>query len=84
MSRRNSAPVRKILPDPKYNSLVVAKLINQVMIDGKKGISQSIVYDALQTLEQKTGLSAMEALDKVLESMDMSSAHSEETYNGVT
>ena len=69
MSRRNSAPVRKILPDPKYNSLVVAKLINQVMIDGKKGISQSIVYDALQTLEQKTGLSAMEALDKVLENV---------------
>ncbi|MBR1925511.1 MAG: 30S ribosomal protein S7 [Clostridia bacterium] len=69
MSRRNSAPVRKILPDPKYNSLVVAKLINQVMIDGKKGISQSIVYDALDVLEQKTGLSAMEALDKVLENV---------------
>ena len=69
MSRRNSAPVRKILPDPKYNSLVVAKLINQVMIDGKKGISQGIVYDALQILEQKTGLSAMEALDKVLENV---------------
>ena len=69
MSRRNSAPVRKILPDPKYNSLVVAKLINQVMIDGKKGISQSIVYDALDVLEQKTVLSAMEALDKVLENV---------------
>ena len=69
MSRRNAAPVRKILPDPKYNSLVVAKLINQVMLDGKKGISQGIVYDALQTLEQKTGLSAMEALDKVLENV---------------
>ena len=69
MSRRNAAPVRKILPDPKYNSLVVAKLINQVMLDGKKGISQGIVYDALQILEQKTGLSAMEALDKVLENV---------------
>lgn len=69
MSRRNSAPIRKILPDPKYNSLVVAKLINQVMLDGKKGISQRIVYDALDVLAQKTGIGAMEALEKALENV---------------
>lgn len=69
MSRRNSAPIRKILPDPKYNSLVVAKLINQVMLDGKKGISQRIVYDAIDILAQKTGIGAMEALEKALENV---------------
>lgn len=69
MSRRNSATVREILPDPKYNSTVVAKLINQVMLDGKKGIAQGIVYDAFDILAEKTGLSAMEAFDKVLENL---------------
>lgn len=67
MSRRNAAPVRKILPDPKYESLIVAKLINQVMKDGKKGIGQEIVYKALDILAEKTGVGATEALDKVLE-----------------
>ena len=67
MSRRNSAKVREILPDPKFNSLVVAKLINQIMIAGKKGIAENIVYKALDILEEKSGMSAMEALDKVLE-----------------
>ncbi len=69
MSRRNAAPVRKILPDPKYQSLVVAKLINQVMLDGKKGIGQNIVYDALDILADKTQTGAIEALDKVLENV---------------
>lgn len=69
MSRRNAAPVRKILPDPKFQSQVVAKLINQVMIDGKKGIGQGLVYDALDILAEKTGVGAMEALDKALENV---------------
>ncbi len=69
MSRRNAAPVRKILADPKYNSLVVAKLINQVMLDGKKGIAQRIVYDALDILAEKTGVGAMEALEKAMENV---------------
>ena len=67
MSRRNAAQVREILPDPKFGSLLVAKIINQVMVDGKKGIAEGIVYDDLEILENKTGLSAMEALDKVME-----------------
>ncbi len=69
MSRRNSAPVRKVLPDPKYGSVIVTKLINQVMLDGKRGIAQEIVYDALTTLEGKTNVKAMEALDKVFENV---------------
>ena len=67
MSRRNAAQVREILPDPKFGSLLVAKIINQVMKDGKKGIAESIVYDALDILEAKSGMKAMEALDKVME-----------------
>ena len=69
MSRRNAAPVRKVLPDPKYGSIVVTKLINQVMLDGKRGIAQEITYKALEVLEQKTGTKAMEALDKVFENV---------------
>ena len=66
MSRRTSATVREVLPDPKYNSTVVAKLINQVMLKGKKGIAQNIVYSAFDTLAQKTGETAMEAFEKAL------------------
>ena len=69
MSRRNAAPIRKILADPKYNSMVVAKLINQVMLDGKKGIAQKIVYDALDVLAEKSSLGAMEALEKAMENV---------------
>ena len=46
MSRRNAAVVRDVLPDPVYGSKVVTKLINQVMVDGKRSIAQNIVYDA--------------------------------------
>ena len=66
MSRRNSATVREVLPDPKYGSTVVTKLINQVMLDGKKGIAQNIVYTALDTLAEKTAEPAMDAFEKAL------------------
>ena len=66
MSRRNSATVREVLPDPKYGSTVVAKLINQVMLHGKKGIAQDIVYSAFDALAGKTGESAMDAFEKAL------------------
>ena len=48
MSRRNAAVKREVLPDPLYNSVLVTKIVNQVMLDGKKGIAQSIVYTAMQ------------------------------------
>ena len=44
--RRGNVPKREILPDPVYNSVLVTKLINGVMLDGKKGVSQKVVYDA--------------------------------------
>ncbi len=66
MSRRNSATVREVLPDPKFGSTVLAKLINQVMLKGKKGIAQNIVYSALSTLAEKTGEESMVAFEKSL------------------
>ena len=66
MSRRNSAPVRSVLPDPMYGSIVVRKLINQVMLDGKKGTAQGIVYDAFAKMSAKLGLDAMEIFNQAL------------------
>ena len=67
MSRRNSAPVRSVLPDPVYGSIVVRKLINQVMLDGKLSIAERIVYDAMNKLAEKTNEPALEALSKAME-----------------
>ena len=53
MPRRGGVPKRDVLPDPKFNSKVVAKLINQVMLDGKKGTAQTIVYEAFETIAAK-------------------------------
>lgn len=53
MPRRNSVPVRDVLPDPIYGSKVITKFVNQIMWDGKRGIAQSIVYDAFNIVEQK-------------------------------
>ena len=69
MSRRNSAVVREVLPDPKYNSVVVTKLINQVMEDGKRTIAQSIVYDAFDTMAEILGKDAMEIFNQVMENV---------------
>ena len=52
--RKTRAPKRDVLPDPIYKSKVVTKLINQVMNDGKKGTAQRIVYDAFETIKEKT------------------------------
>ena len=67
MARRNAAEKKDILPDPKFNSKIVAKLINQVMQDGKKALAQSIVYEALTIASGKTGVSEMETFSQVLE-----------------
>ena len=55
MPRRGNVAKRDVLPDPVYNDKVVTKLINQVMLDGKKGIAQGIVYEAFTTAAQKVG-----------------------------
>ena len=53
MSRRNAAVKREVLPDPMYNSTIVSKVVNQVMLDGKKGIAQTIVYGAMKEAADK-------------------------------
>ena len=56
MSRRGRVAKRDVLPDPIYNSKVVTKLINNIMLDGKKGVAQNILYDAFKKVEEKTCL----------------------------
>ena len=66
MPRRGNVPKREVLPDPVYGSVVVAKLINSIMLDGKKGVAQKIVYDAFETIKAKTGEEPMEVFEKAM------------------
>ncbi|MGI6316751.1 MAG: 30S ribosomal protein S7 [Christensenellales bacterium] len=66
MSRRGGIPKRDVLPDPKFNSVVLAKVINQIMLDGKKGVAQRVVYDALDIVAEKTGKDPMEVFEQGL------------------
>ena len=63
MPRRGGVPKREVLPDPIYNSVVVTKLINQIMKDGKRGTAQRICYDAFDIIKDKTGRDAMEVFE---------------------
>ena len=67
--RKRRATKRDILADPIYNSKVVAKLINIVMIDGKKGTAQTIVYDAFEQIKDKTSKDPMEVFNACLENI---------------
>ena len=51
--RRGNVPKREILPDPVYNSVLVTKLINSIMLDGKKGVAQKVVYDAFDIIKEQ-------------------------------
>ena len=66
MPRRGNIAKRDVLPDPVYGDKVVAKLINQVMQDGKKGIAQGIVYDAFASAAEKVGQEALEMFNQAL------------------
>ena len=66
MPRRGGVPKRDVLPDPVYGSKVVTKLVNQIMLDGKKGTAQTIVYDAFTAMSEKLGLDAMEIFNTAL------------------
>ena len=66
MPRRGNIAKRDVLPDPVYNDKVVTKLINQVMLDGKKGIAQGIVYDAFVIAAEKVGCDVKEMFSKAL------------------
>ena len=59
MPRRGGVPKREVIADPMYNSTVVTKLINQIMVDGKRGTAQRICYDAFEIIKEKTGQDAV-------------------------
>ena len=67
MPRRSGVPKRDVLPDPIYNSKVVTKLVNQIMLDGKKGTAQTIVYEAFNIAANKLGQEPMDIFNKALE-----------------
>ena len=69
MSRRGQISKRDVLPDPLYNSKLVTKLVNNVMLDGKKGVAQKIVYDAFAEVEAKVGQNALEVFNEALENI---------------
>jgi len=64
--RRGNVPKREILPDPVYNSVLVSKLINSIMLDGKKGVAEKVVYDAFSIIEEKTGKNGLEAFTEAM------------------
>ena len=67
--RKRRAEKRDVLPDSIYNSKVVTKLINQIMVDGKKGTAQRIVYDAFDMIKEKTGEEAMVVFERAMENI---------------
>ncbi|MDY2695948.1 MAG: 30S ribosomal protein S7, partial [Eubacteriales bacterium] len=69
MPRRKGNFGRKVLPDPKYKSVLVAKFINQVMLDGKKSLAQSLVYSAFDIIANKTGADALEVFTQAVENV---------------
>ncbi|MCT4563716.1 MAG: 30S ribosomal protein S7 [Maledivibacter sp.] len=66
MPRKGNVPKREVLPDPMYGSKVVTKLINSVMLDGKKGTAQRIVYDAFEVVKEKTGKEPLEVFEEAM------------------
>ena len=66
MPRRGNVPKREVLPDPIYGNTIVTKLINNVMLDGKRGTAQRICYEAFELIENRTGKPAMEVFEACL------------------
>ena len=66
MPRKGHVAKRDVLADPIYNSKLVTRLINKIMIDGKKGVAQNILYNAFEIVEEKTGRQAMEVFEQAL------------------
>ena len=69
MPRKGPVPKRDVLPDPVYNSKLVTRFINKVMYDGKKGIAETIVYDAFEIIRSKMGQDPMEVFDQALKNV---------------
>lgn len=69
MPRRGGIPKREVLPDPVYGSKVVTKLINQVMLNGKRGLAERIVYQAFEMIREKTGKNPLEVFDAAMKNV---------------
>jgi len=69
MPRKGHVVKRDVLPDPIYNSKLVSRLINSIMIDGKKGIAQTILYDAFNMISEKTGREPIEVFNEAIENI---------------
>ena len=69
MPRRGYIAKRDVLPDPIYNSKVVTKLVNNIMLDGKKSVAQNIVYDAFDIIKEKEGKNPLEVFEAALENV---------------
>lgn len=67
--RKNRAEKRDVLADPVYNSKLVTRAINKIMLDGKRGIAQTIIYDAFDIIKEKTGKEAIEVFNKAIENI---------------
>lgn len=69
MPRRGNVAKREVLADPIYNSKVVTRLVNYIMLDGKKGVAQEIVYEAFDIVKEKTGNDPLEMFEKAMENI---------------
>ena len=69
MPRRGNVPKREVLPDPMYNSVLVTKLVNSIMLDGKKGVAQKVVYGAFDIIREKTGKDPLEVFHAAMENI---------------
>lgn len=69
MPRRGNVPKREVLPDPIYNSVLVTKLVNSIMLDGKKGVAQKVVYGAFDIVKEKTGKEPLDAFTTAMENV---------------
>lgn len=69
MPRRGNVPKREVLPDPIYNSVLVTRLVNSIMLDGKKGVAQKVVYGAFDLIKSKTGKDPLEVFNSAVENI---------------
>ena len=69
MPRRGNVPKREILPDPMYNSVLVTKLVNSIMLDGKKGVAQKVVYGAFDIIKEKPGNEPLDVFTQAMENI---------------
>ena len=69
MPRKGNVPKREVLPDPIYGSVVLAKLVNQIMLDGKKSIAEDICYEAFDIIKEKTNRNPIEVFNEALENV---------------